>query len=124
MARRRAVVTIHPAGLGGIPSRGHRSPATTKGVLDRVFGEGDVTEDADQRCHGLAVDLTEHSLDWRSLPQRRAGRVTLSGTRHVVNLIGHLAGCEEGRISIGCWVASATFPAHTIASSRSAALMM
>ena len=68
MARFRAVVTIHPAGLGGMPSRRHRSLATTKRVLDGIFGKRDVAEDADQRRHRLAVHLTEHTLNSGRFP--------------------------------------------------------
>src|SRR5262245_11966353 len=33
-------------------------------VLNRVFGERDVAEDANQSCHRLAVHLTEHALNF------------------------------------------------------------
>jgi len=37
-------------------------------VLDGVFGECDVTEDADQRRHRLAVHLPEHALNVGRFP--------------------------------------------------------
>ena len=66
MARLRAVVVIQPPGLGGRPSR--RPPAQRDGerVLDRILGDVDVAEDADQGGHRsaglLAKDLADLGL--------------------------------------------------------------
>src|SRR5258706_8979701 len=34
-------------------------------ILDRVFGERDIAEDANQGCHRLAVHRTEHALNFQ-----------------------------------------------------------
>ena len=63
MARLRAVVMIQPAGLGGRPVS--RPPAHRLGerVLDRVLGDVDVAEGADQDGHRAPVFVAEHPLD-------------------------------------------------------------
>jgi hypothetical protein len=66
MARLRAVVMIQPAGLGRGQAR--RAPALTRGgegVLDRILGDVDVAERADQDRHRPTVLLTEHTRDLR-----------------------------------------------------------
>ena len=65
---------IQPAGLG---RQARRRPALHRrgeGVLDRVLGDVDVPEDADQDGHGASVLLAEDSLDLgdRQGPARRA----------------------------------------------------
>ena len=82
-----------------------------EGVLNRVLGERDVTEDAGQGRHRLPVGLAERSLDvvHPPVPQGPAW------TRPVA---------RNGRTSIAWLMASTTFSAHASASSRSSALMM
>ena len=63
MARLRAVVMIHPAGLGGSPSCGQRAAAVAERVLDGVLGHADVAEDAGEHGDRAAVFLPEHPLD-------------------------------------------------------------
>ena len=65
MARFRAVVMIHPAGLGGSPGPGPPPGRLGERVLHRVFGGVDVTEDAGQDGHGPAVLGAEDALDVR-----------------------------------------------------------
>ena len=59
----RAVVMIHPAGLGGRPLDGHRSHRRGKRLLDRLLGEIDVPEGARQHGDRAPVLLAEHLLD-------------------------------------------------------------
>src|SRR6266508_2536660 len=80
-------------------------------VLDRVFGERDVAEDAVQRCHRLAVHLTKHALNF-PVGGDSSGHAF---TRPVA---------RNGRTSIGWLVASTTLRAQVSAASRSSALMM
>ena len=47
-------------------------------VLDGVFGERDVAEDADQRCHRLAVHLAEHALDVGRFRRARSAAVRVT----------------------------------------------
>jgi len=69
------------AGGGDDPPRrarwksGRRPPPQGRGerVLDRLLGEVDVTEDADQDGHRAAVLGAEHTLDIRSGQGRHAG---------------------------------------------------
>src|SRR4029450_1506824 len=80
-------------------------------LLDGVFGKGDVAEDADQRCHRLAVRLTEDALN--------NGRFRLGG-----DASGHAwtrPVARNGRTSIGWLIASTTFRAQARAASRSSA---
>ena len=59
IARFRAVVTIHADGLRGVPSRGQLLDRGREGVLHRVLGELEVTEDADQDRDRAAPFLPE-----------------------------------------------------------------
>jgi hypothetical protein len=54
---------IHPAGLGGRPSTGQRSTATSKRFLDSFLGKIDIAEVADQHRDGGAVLFAEDPLD-------------------------------------------------------------
>ncbi len=63
MARLRAVVMIHPAGLGGQAGRRPAARGLGESVLDRVLGDVDVAEDASQDGHRAAVLCTEGALD-------------------------------------------------------------
>ena len=56
---------IQPAGLGGSPSDGQRCDRRGERVLDRLLGDVDVAEDADQDRHRAAVLLAEDTLDLR-----------------------------------------------------------
>jgi hypothetical protein len=82
--------------------------------LDGDFGKRDVAEDADQRCHRLAVHLTEHTLNTGRFPMGDdcGGH---AWTRPVA---------RNGRTSIGWLIASTTLRAQASAASRSSALMM
>ncbi len=94
MARLRAVVTIHPAGFGGMPSRGQRSGSHDKRVLHGVLGDGDVTEDANQSGHGMSVDLTEDAVDLDRLSLGCTHRRTVLISAG--ELIGHTSSpCER-----------------------------
>ena len=84
-----------------------------EGVLDRVFGKGDITEDTDQGRHRLAVDVPKDTLDVACFPIGDDPGHTL--TRPVA---------RKGRTSIEWLTALATLPAQSRAASRSAALMM
>ena len=80
MARLRAVVMIHPAGLGGSPAAGHRLDRLGERVLDRLLGDVDVAEDAGQDGHRAAVLLAEDALDRR---RARPGTPASSALGHV-----------------------------------------
>src|SRR5215207_8696383 len=80
-------------------------------VLDGVFGERDVAEDPNQRCHRLAVHVAEHALNFRL----HGDSVGHALTRPVA---------RNGRTSIGWLMASTTLLAQANAASRSSALMM
>src|SRR5439155_25238365 len=82
--------------------------------LDGVFGKRDVAEDADQRCHRLAVCLAEHTLD--------SGRFPIGDDRGSHAWTRPVA--RNGRTSIGWLIASTTLRAQASAASRSSALMM
>ena len=78
MARLRAVVVIQPPGFGGRPSTGHFRSAIGEGLLDRVLGEVDVAEDADQGGHRPTGLLAEDPADQRVVDDGQgsaAGRV-------------------------------------------------
>jgi hypothetical protein len=81
---------------------------------DGFLGKRDIAEDADQRCHRLAVHLTEHMLNAGPPALGSDGRGH-AWTRPVA---------RNGRTSIAWLAASATFPAHASAASRSSASMM
>src|SRR5262249_11275780 len=78
-------------------------------VLDRLLGDVDAAEDADQDGHRAAVFLTEHLFDFS---RRNAG--------HAADQCPPL--CCIGRTSIGSVVARASLRPHARAASRSAAL--
>ena len=63
MARLRAVVTIQPPGFGGTPVAGHRCDGDDERLLDRLLGDVDVAEEADQGGHGPAGLLPEDPGD-------------------------------------------------------------
>ena len=62
MARLRAVVMIQPAGLGGTPGRRPPLERDDERVLDRLFGDVDVAEEADQGGDGTTGLLPEDLL--------------------------------------------------------------
>ena len=66
MARLRAVVTIHPPGLGGTPSDGHRATATVNASWTDFLGGVDIAEEADQGGDAATVLAAEDSLDSHS----------------------------------------------------------
>jgi hypothetical protein len=107
------------AGRGDDPSRrarwqsGGRPPPDRRGerVLDRLLGDVDVTEDADQDGHRATVLLAEHTLDLRGGQGRHAGYQP-SGSSW------------NGRTSTGCVHARVALRPHASAESRSAALMI
>ena len=74
-----------------------------EGVLDRVLGERDVTEQADQRRDGRAVRLAERALDVVHPCARQWGA---SWRRPVA---------RKGRTSMSWLIASTTFSAHASA---------
>ena len=84
-----------------------------KGVLNRVLGERDVTEQADQRRDGLAMRLAERALD---VVHRPPPQWPGASWRRPVAL--------KGRTSMSWLIASTTFSAHASASSRLSALRM
>src|SRR5450631_1644034 len=94
----------HP---GGRPAL-HRSREC---LLDRLFGDVDVTELADQGSDGTTVRLAESTLDFRG-GEGWHGRSQSS------------ASPWNGRTSIGRVVASAYLRAHASAESKSGTLMM
>ena len=63
MARLRAVVTIQPPGFGGTPAVRPPLEGDDEGLLDRLLGEVDVAEEADQGGDGPAELLPEGLLD-------------------------------------------------------------
>ena len=64
IARLRAVVTIQAPGLGGQPESGHLSTAMRERLLNRILGDVDVAEGADQRGDRTARLLAERSGDF------------------------------------------------------------
>ena len=72
IARLRAAVTIHAAGLSGTPSRGQRSSATSERVLHRLLGAVEVAEDAREDGDRLPRLAPEQAVDdvaaWRPRP--------------------------------------------------------
>ena len=99
---------IQPAGVGGSPSCGQRSEADRERVLDRLLGDVDVAEDADQDGDRAAVLLAEDPLDLG----RREGRHARATAASLWN----------GRTSIGRVVAAAALRPHSSAASRSGGL--
>src|SRR5215470_2366806 len=83
-------------------------------LLDRVLGQRDVAEEADQRRHRLAVRLAEDTLN--------TGRFDFGGGATGHALTRPVA--RNGRTSIGWLIASTTLRAQASAASRSSALMM
>ena len=59
IARRRAVVVIHAPGRSGTPSRGQVATRGGEGVLQRVLGEAEVADLADQRGEDRRALLAE-----------------------------------------------------------------
>ena len=108
------MVTIYPAGLGGIPSLRPAVTCQDERVSDGIFGKPNVAEDAIQSCHRLAVHLTEHAFNICRFPVGGDGRGYAS--RRPV--------ARNGRTSIGWLVASTTVLAQASAASMSSALMM
>src|SRR5262249_38099378 len=80
-------------------------------VLDRVLGDVDVTEDADQDGHGATVLLTEDPADLGGGQVRHARDQLPTRSRN-------------GRTSIGSVVARASRRPHSRAASRSVAWMI
>ena len=80
---------IQPAGLGGRPAAGQRSTAIGERVLDRLLGDVDVAEDADEDGDRAAVLGAEDALDRRR--RRRAATAAVSRSASPWN----------GRTSIG-----------------------
>ncbi len=77
----RAVVTIQAPGLRGAPSRGHRSRRPDEGVLHRVLGEVEITEDAaedrDRARTLVAVGAGELLYDATSASRITIGRTSM-----------------------------------------------
>ena len=63
MARLRAVVMIQPPGFGGTPVSGQRLDRDDERLLDRLLGDVDVAEEADQGRDRPAGLLPEDPLD-------------------------------------------------------------
>src|SRR5438445_299405 len=63
MARLRAVVVIQAPGLGGSPAPVHLRKATANASCNRILGDVDVAEDADQGSDGSAGLLPEDPAD-------------------------------------------------------------
>ena len=74
IARLRAVVMIQPAGLGGSPVSGQRCEGDHEGVLDRLLGEVDVAEEADQGGHRSSRLGAEDPLDVGRAGRRMPGQ--------------------------------------------------
>ena len=63
IARFRAVVVIQAPGLSGTPRDGPALEGDDERLLDRLLGEVEVAEDADQRCDRPALLLAEDAVD-------------------------------------------------------------
>ena len=63
IARLRAVVVIQAPGLSGTPRTGQRLEGGDERVLDRLLGEVEVAEDADQRRDRATLLLAEEAVD-------------------------------------------------------------
>ena len=63
---------IQPAGLGGMPVGRPSLHGDGERVLDRLFGNVDVAEDADKDRHRAAVFRTEDPFDVGSIEHRHA----------------------------------------------------
>ena len=106
MARLRAVVMIQPAGLGGAPSPGQRCEGGRERVGDRVLGQVDVAQHADENRDGPAVLGAEDRGDLLRCHRRQKGGTSLNG-----------------RTSIGSVVAAAALRPQLSAASRSGAVI-
>ena len=82
-----------------------------EGILDRLFGHVDVTEDADQDGDRAAVLCAEHTLN-------------LCSRKGIPACYQSSASSWNGRTSIGSEIARASLRPHSSAASRSGALMM
>src|SRR5207302_2087884 len=92
------------------PIRGPPLRRRREGVLNRILGDIDVTEDPDQDRHGTTVFRAEHTLDLRCRDSRHAyGQSSVSSW--------------NGRTSTGTAHACVALRPHSSAASRSWALM-
>ena len=101
-----------------MPSRLPSVGGDHEGVLNCVFGERDVAEDASQRRHCLAIHLTEYGFNGS-----RGGDAVGHASQAPGMWSATLPVASNGRTSMGAPMHSVTLCAQLRAASRSSALI-